>query len=96
MVTTQLPKKQMKFGFPREKMKAKPTILVTNVDGFNAPGLEALVQVLVSTKLYRVQVCAPDSCVYYYYYDFPLFFLCFCMCLCVSETVWLLYSFYSF
>ncbi|GKA69911.1 Toll/interleukin-1 receptor domain-containing protein [Tanacetum coccineum] len=39
----------------------KPTILVTNDDGIDAPGLQALVRVLVSTNLYQVWVCAPDS-----------------------------------
>ena len=35
--------------------------MVTNDDGIDAPGLRALVQVLVSTNLYEVLVCAPDS-----------------------------------
>lgn len=35
--------------------------MVTNDDGIDAPGLQALVRVLVSTKLYRTYVCAPDS-----------------------------------
>ncbi|POO02184.1 Survival protein SurE-like phosphatase/nucleotidase [Trema orientale] len=39
----------------------RPTILVTNDDGIDAPGLRALVQVLVSADRYIVQVCAPDS-----------------------------------
>ncbi|KAI4345628.1 hypothetical protein L6164_012730 [Bauhinia variegata] len=39
----------------------RPTIMVTNDDGIDAPGLRALVQVLVSTDRYNVQVCAPDS-----------------------------------
>ncbi|KAL4588310.1 hypothetical protein LXL04_001194 [Taraxacum kok-saghyz] len=38
-----------------------PTIMVTNDDGIDAPGLQALVRVLVSTNHYRVWVCAPDS-----------------------------------
>ncbi|GLT78502.1 hypothetical protein SLA2020_500340 [Shorea laevis] len=38
-----------------------PTILVTNDDGIDAPGLRYLVRVLVSTNRYRVFVCAPDS-----------------------------------
>ncbi|GLT55293.1 hypothetical protein SLA2020_284300 [Shorea laevis] len=38
-----------------------PTILVTNDDGIDAPGLRALVRALVSTARYNVQVCAPDS-----------------------------------
>ncbi|KAG6732171.1 hypothetical protein I3843_01G156700 [Carya illinoinensis] len=39
----------------------RPTIMVTNDDGIDAPGLRALVRVLVSTDRYNVQVCAPDS-----------------------------------
>ncbi|XP_019075720.1 uncharacterized protein LOC100242666 isoform X2 [Vitis vinifera] len=39
----------------------RPKIMVTNDDGIDAPGLRALVQVLVSTNLYEVLVCAPDS-----------------------------------
>ena len=39
----------------------RPTIMVTNDDGIDAPGLRALVHVLVSTDSYDVQVCAPDS-----------------------------------
>ncbi|GAB2217631.1 hypothetical protein Droror1_Dr00000833 [Drosera rotundifolia] len=42
-------------------MKALPTILVTNDDGIDAPGLRSLVRVLVSSSLYNVLVCAPDS-----------------------------------
>ncbi|KAI3815500.1 hypothetical protein L1987_15171 [Smallanthus sonchifolius] len=38
-----------------------PTIMVTNDDGIDAPGLQALVRILVSTNRYRVWVCAPDS-----------------------------------
>ncbi|XP_022973758.1 uncharacterized protein LOC111472327 [Cucurbita maxima] len=40
---------------------SRPTIMITNDDGIDAPGIRALVRVLVSTKLYNVQVCAPDS-----------------------------------
>ncbi|POO02183.1 Survival protein SurE-like phosphatase/nucleotidase [Trema orientale] len=36
------------------------TILVTNDDGIDAPGLRALVQALVSSSHYVVQVSAPD------------------------------------
>ena len=36
-------------------------ILVTNDDGIDAPGLRALVQVLLSTNLYEVLVSALDS-----------------------------------
>ncbi|CAH2079114.1 unnamed protein product [Thlaspi arvense] len=39
----------------------KPIIMVTNDDGIDAPGLRSLVRVLVSTNLYEVRVCAPDS-----------------------------------
>ncbi|KAL1220649.1 hypothetical protein V5N11_003353 [Cardamine amara subsp. amara] len=39
----------------------KPIIMVTNDDGIDAPGLRSLVRVLVSTNLYDVRVCAPDS-----------------------------------
>ncbi|GKV19598.1 hypothetical protein SLEP1_g29833 [Rubroshorea leprosula] len=38
-----------------------PTILVTNDDGIDAPGLRSLVRVLVSANRYRVLVCAPGS-----------------------------------
>ncbi|KAK7308059.1 hypothetical protein VNO77_41650 [Canavalia gladiata] len=37
------------------------TILITNDDGIDAPGLRALVQTLVNTNLFNLQVCAPDS-----------------------------------
>ncbi|XP_038702349.1 5'-nucleotidase SurE-like [Tripterygium wilfordii] len=39
----------------------RPAIMVTNDDGIDAPGLRALVRVLVSTNRYQVLVCAPDS-----------------------------------
>lgn len=39
----------------------KPTVMVTNDDGIEGPGLLALVQVLVSTRRYNVLVCAPDT-----------------------------------
>ncbi|OMP10810.1 Survival protein SurE-like phosphatase/nucleotidase [Corchorus olitorius] len=39
----------------------KPTVMVTNDDGIDAPGLRALVRVLVSSNRFRVLVCAPDS-----------------------------------
>ncbi|MFS7929946.1 putative 5'-nucleotidase [Helianthus anomalus] len=39
----------------------QPTIMVTNDDGIDASGLQALVRTLVSTNRYRVWVCAPDS-----------------------------------
>ncbi|XP_012466136.1 uncharacterized protein LOC105784740 isoform X2 [Gossypium raimondii] len=38
----------------------KGTILVTNDDGIQAPGLNALVSVLVSTHRFNVLVCAPQ------------------------------------
>lgn len=41
------------------KMNAKPTILVTNDDGINAPGIRALIDVM--TTLGNVIVVAPDS-----------------------------------
>ncbi|KAL5541576.1 hypothetical protein UlMin_009286 [Ulmus minor] len=49
----------MEIGSSNDGRRA--TIMVTNDDGIEAPGLQALVQVLVSTKRYVVQVCAPDS-----------------------------------
>ncbi|KAL3328852.1 hypothetical protein AABB24_036125 [Solanum stoloniferum] len=39
----------------------RPTVLVTNDDGIDAPGLRALVSLLVSTDRFHVLVCAPDS-----------------------------------
>ncbi|XP_022722874.1 uncharacterized protein LOC111280009 [Durio zibethinus] len=39
----------------------KPAVMVTNDDGIDAPGLRALVRVLVSSNRFRVLVCAPDS-----------------------------------
>ncbi|KAL7177922.1 hypothetical protein ACSBR2_031141 [Camellia fascicularis] len=39
----------------------RPTVMVTNDDGIDAPGLRALVRVLVSANRYKVLVCAPDS-----------------------------------
>ncbi|KAL3365910.1 hypothetical protein AABB24_010836 [Solanum stoloniferum] len=39
----------------------KPTVMVTNDDGIDAPGLRALVAALVSTNLFHVLVFAPDS-----------------------------------
>lgn len=46
----------------------KPTIMVTNDDGIDAPGLRSLVRVLVSTNLFHVLVCAPDSCVFFSFF----------------------------
>ncbi|KAJ0251148.1 5'-nucleotidase [Hirschfeldia incana] len=39
----------------------RPIVMITNDDGIDAPGLRSLVRVLVSTNLYVVRVCAPDS-----------------------------------
>lgn len=39
----------------------KPTVMVTNDDGIDGPGLVALVHVLVSANRYNVLVCAPDT-----------------------------------
>ncbi|XP_021606275.1 uncharacterized protein LOC110610594 [Manihot esculenta] len=39
----------------------KPTIMVTNDVGIDTPWLRSLVRVLVSTNLFHVLVCAPDS-----------------------------------
>ncbi|CAN4091334.1 unnamed protein product [Withania somnifera] len=39
----------------------RATVMVTNDDGIDAPGLRALVSVLVSTNRFHVLVCAPDS-----------------------------------
>ncbi|KAJ4967980.1 hypothetical protein NE237_014681 [Protea cynaroides] len=44
-----------------EGTMSRPRIMVTNDDGIDAPGLRALVHVLVSTDRFEVQVCAPDS-----------------------------------
>jgi len=37
------------------------TIMITNDDGIDAPGLRALVKALLDTNLYNLQICAPDS-----------------------------------
>lgn len=39
----------------------KPSVMVTNDDGIDAPGLRSLVSVLVSSNLFNVLVSAPDS-----------------------------------
>lgn len=39
----------------------RPTVMITNDDGIDAPGLRALVRVLVSSNRFHVLVCAPDS-----------------------------------
>ncbi|KAJ3671165.1 hypothetical protein LUZ60_008591 [Juncus effusus] len=44
--------------------EAKPVVLVTCADGINSPGLEFLVTALVSTGMYDVSVCAPESAKY--------------------------------
>jgi len=41
--------------------KRGTTILITNDDGIDAPGLRALVSSLVNTNLLNIFVCAPDS-----------------------------------
>jgi len=41
--------------------KKRGTILITNDDGIDAPGLRALVSSLVNTNLFNIFVCAPDS-----------------------------------
>ncbi|CAI0559533.1 unnamed protein product [Linum tenue] len=38
-----------------------PTVMITNDDGIDAPGLRSLVRVLVSSRRFHVLVCAPDS-----------------------------------
>ena len=59
----------------------RPTIMVTNDDGIDAPGLRALVHALVSTGLYALQVCAPDSYVTFIFPSKdPLFFCFSCFC----------------
>jgi 5'-nucleotidase len=40
---------------------SKPTLLVTNGDGIESPGLVYLVEALVREGLYNVHVCAPQS-----------------------------------
>ncbi|CAK7327044.1 unnamed protein product [Dovyalis caffra] len=42
-------------------MENQPTIMITNDDGIDAPGLRALIEVLVSTRRFQILVCAPDS-----------------------------------
>lgn len=42
-------------------MENKPTIMITNDDGIEGPGLQSLVRLLVSTNRYHVFVCAPDT-----------------------------------
>ncbi|XP_047949957.1 5'-nucleotidase SurE-like isoform X2 [Salvia hispanica] len=39
----------------------RPTVMVTNDDGIDAPGIRALLHVLVSSNRFNVYVCAPDS-----------------------------------
>lgn len=39
----------------------RPIVMVTNDDGIDAPGLRALVHVLVASNRFHVVVCAPDS-----------------------------------
>ncbi|CAL0311349.1 unnamed protein product [Lupinus luteus] len=44
-----------------EESKKKATILITNDDGINAPGLRALVESLAETNEFNIYVIAPDS-----------------------------------
>ena len=60
----------------------RPTIMVTNDDGIDAPGLQALVRVLASTSQYRVWVCAPDS-----YVRSPPFILYYVLAIFISDLV---------
>ena len=46
---------------PVEFDESKPTVLVTNSDGVDSPGLTHLVQALVQQGLYNVHVCVPQS-----------------------------------
>ncbi|KAG6420130.1 hypothetical protein SASPL_116649 [Salvia splendens] len=39
----------------------RPAVMVTNDDGIDAPGIRALLHVLVSSNRFNVYVCAPDS-----------------------------------
>lgn len=48
--------------------RGRPIVMVTNDDGIDAPGLRALVHVLVASNRFHVVVCAPDS------YALPFFF----------------------
>ncbi|KAB2065004.1 hypothetical protein ES319_A09G060300v1 [Gossypium barbadense] len=50
----------MESGIDSKSKGEKGTILVTNDDGIQAPGLNALVSVLVSTHRFNVLVCAPQ------------------------------------
>lgn len=51
----------MENGIDSTSHDEKATILVTNDDGIQAPGLNALVSVLVSTHRFNVLVCAPQQ-----------------------------------
>lgn len=69
----------------------RPTVMVTNDDGIDAPGIRALVHVLVSSNRFNVLVCAPDSYVFFIQYMRFLFFVLLCAMLgacvvCVSES----------
>ncbi|XP_077211461.1 uncharacterized protein LOC143846784 [Tasmannia lanceolata] len=44
-----------------EKDSSKPVVLITNGDGFEAPGLTFLVDALVQEEQFNVHVCAPES-----------------------------------
>lgn len=57
----------------------RSTVMVTNDDGIDAPGIRALVHVLVSSNRFNVLVCAPDS------YVFPVTYLLRIDSLCVID-----------
>lgn len=57
----------------------RSTVMVTNDDGIDAPGIRALVHVLVSSNRFNVLVCAPDSYVFLLRIDFSL---CNCLIVC--------------
>ncbi|XP_051129895.1 uncharacterized protein LOC127250581 [Andrographis paniculata] len=48
-------------GAPASTGGDRPTVMITNDDGIDAPGLRSLVRVLVSSNQFHVFVCAPDS-----------------------------------
>eukprot|EP01018_Ginkgo_biloba_P031647 Gb_09387 [translate_table: standard] len=51
----------------------RPIVLVTNDDGINAPGIRVLVELLVETGRYNVNVCAPNSVLAYAIPHIPRF-----------------------
>ena len=60
----------------------RPTVMVTNDDGIDAPGIRALLHVLVSSNRFNVYVCAPDSYVFHLTLVSPSAIVCY---LCVRE-----------